>query len=171
MKMSRRRSTLEGGSVTQHRPQDVNPPPGEGDQWLDVPFAFGPLPIVEGSGLRGPAQAGEGGLVEDSFEKLVSASHPTVVSRPLTGVVGSGDQPCVGGELIGAVEGGEVSCCDQELRSEDRPHIRQASKDRRLRTGEKTLPNLLVDALDAVLEEEHLFGELGGDARGDIFGG
>src|SRR5215216_5773216 len=109
MKMSSHRSTLEGSAITQHRPQDVDPPPGEGDQCLDVPLAFGPLPIVEGSGLRSAAQAGEGRLVEDSFKELVSASHPPIVSRPLAGVVGGGYQPGVGGELVGALEGREVS--------------------------------------------------------------
>jgi hypothetical protein len=33
-------------------------------------------------------------------------------------------------------------------------------------TDEKTLPNLLVDALEALLEAEHLCGELRDDAGG-----
>ena len=81
------------------------------------------------------------------------------------------DQSSIGGEPVGTLEGREVSCGDQKLCPEDRTHTRQASEDRGLRTGEKTLPNLLVDALDAIFEGEDLFGELANDAGGDVFGG
>ena len=39
-------------------------------------------------------------------------------------------------------------------------HSRQASKNPSLRTGEKTLSDLLIDALDWLLEGEHLRGKL-----------
>jgi hypothetical protein len=92
MKMSSRRSGLEGGPVPQHRPQDVDPSAGEGDQRLSVLLALGSLAIVESSGFWGAAHAGEGRLVEDPLEKLVSPAHPVVVSLPLAGVVGRRDQ-------------------------------------------------------------------------------
>ena len=48
-------------------------------------------------------------------------------------------------------------------------HSRQASKNPSLRTGEKTLPNLLIDALEAIFEGEDLIDELGNNAGGDVF--
>jgi hypothetical protein len=54
-KMSSRRSGLERGSVTQHRPEDVDPPTRQGDESLSVPLALCPLAIVEGPGLRSTA--------------------------------------------------------------------------------------------------------------------
>ena len=51
MKMSSRRTDLEGGSVAQHRPDNIDPPTRQGDESLGVPFALSPLAIVEGSGL------------------------------------------------------------------------------------------------------------------------
>src|SRR5919112_3486683 len=65
MKMSSRRALLELGSVTQHRPHNVDPPTRQGDEGLRVPLALRPLAIVESPGLRGTAQAGKGRLVED----------------------------------------------------------------------------------------------------------
>jgi hypothetical protein len=47
MKMSSRRAGLERGSVTQHRPHDVDPPTRQRDESLSVPFALGPFAIVE----------------------------------------------------------------------------------------------------------------------------
>jgi hypothetical protein len=41
-----------------------------------------------------------------------------------------------------------------------------ATENPSLGTGEKTLPDLLIDALDAPLEGEHLRSELRNDARG-----
>jgi hypothetical protein len=48
-------------------------------------------------------------------------------------------------------------------------HSRQASKNPSLRTGEKTLPDLLIDALEAIFEGEDLIDELGNNAGGDVF--
>ncbi len=50
MKMSSRRSSLEGSPVAQHRPQDVDPFAGERNHRLGVFLAFGPLAIVESPG-------------------------------------------------------------------------------------------------------------------------
>ena len=67
MKMS-----SHGGSeplaVAQHRPQDVDPPPSEGDQRLRVPLVLAPLAVVEGPG-GGRGEAGEGRQVEDALEQ------------------------------------------------------------------------------------------------------
>jgi hypothetical protein len=65
MKMSSCRAGLKRGSITQHRPQYVYPPTCQGDQSLRMPLAFGPLALVEGSGLRTTTQAREGRLVEN----------------------------------------------------------------------------------------------------------
>jgi hypothetical protein len=54
---------------------------------------------------------------------------------------------------------------------EDRSHAWQASENPSLGTGEKTLPNLLIDALDALLEAEDIFGEFSNDTRGYILCG
>jgi hypothetical protein len=67
MKMSSRRALLELGSVTQHRPHDVDPPTRQGDEGLRVSVALGPLAIVEGPRLCTTSQAGKGRLVEDPF--------------------------------------------------------------------------------------------------------
>src|SRR5215212_6767534 len=52
MKMSSCRAVLERGSVTQHRPQHVDPPPRQSYESLSMLLAFGPLAIVEDPGLR-----------------------------------------------------------------------------------------------------------------------
>lgn len=93
MKISSRGGGLEHCPVTQHCPQDVDPPSGQCDQGLSVPLALSPLAIVKGSGGRRARQAGKGRLVEGSFEKLVPTSHPAVVATPFAGVVGGWDQP------------------------------------------------------------------------------
>src|SRR3712207_9480220 len=67
MKMSSRRAGLEGGSVTQHRPYDVDPPACQGDQGLGMPLAFGSLALVEGPGLRRAAQTGKSRLFRKQF--------------------------------------------------------------------------------------------------------
>ena len=59
MKMSSCRAAFECSSVTQHRPKDVDTPPGERDQGLSVSLSFAPLAVVEGPGFRGTAQAGK----------------------------------------------------------------------------------------------------------------
>jgi hypothetical protein len=131
-----------------------------------VPLALGPLAVVEGPGLRGATQAGEGRVVEDPLEDLIASTHPTVVTGALAGVVCSRHQPGVGSELVGALKSGKVSHGHQELGSEDRTHTRQTSEDPSLGTGEKTLLELLVDALDALLKGEDLCSELCNDTRG-----
>jgi hypothetical protein len=141
MKMSSRRWSVEGGPIAQHRPQDVNPAPGQCDQGLGVSLPFSPLAIVEGSGLRRTPEAGKGELVKGSFEDFVPTTHPLIVAGAFAGVVGCGDQPGVRGELIGALEGREISNTDQELGAKDHTHPRQASDDRRLLSGEKRALN------------------------------
>jgi hypothetical protein len=49
---------------------------------------------------------------------------------------------------------------------EDRTHAWQASENPSLRTVEKTLPKLLIEGVDALLEGEDLCSELRDDARG-----
>ena len=126
MKLSTRRSGLEDGPIPQHCPQDVDSSPGEGHQRLGVLLALGSLAVVESSGFWGPAQAGEGRLVEDPLrlvedplEKLVSSAHPVVVPLPLAGVVGCRYKTCVSGQPVGTLEGREVPCGDQVLSPED----------------------------------------------------
>jgi hypothetical protein len=55
MKMSSRGAVLKGGSITQHRPHDVDPPTRQSDEGLGVPLALGPLALVEGPGRGGAA--------------------------------------------------------------------------------------------------------------------
>src|SRR5215212_842767 len=128
MKMSRDRTALEGGSITQHRPQNIDPPTRQRDESLSVPLAFSSLALVEDSGLRSASQAGKGRLVEDPLEGLVPSSHPAVLTHTLAGVVGGGYQTGVGGQPIGAREGADVAYGDQELGPEDRSHTRQANE-------------------------------------------
>jgi hypothetical protein len=149
MKMSSRRSGLEGGSVTQHRPHYVDPATRQRDEGLSVPLTLRPLAVVERPGLWRSTEAGEGRLVEYALEDLVPSSHPSVVTDPLTGVISGGHQPSVGSESVSTLEGRKVSYSDQKLRSKKRSHTRQTSEDWCLRAGEKALPELLVDALDA----------------------
>src|SRR5215212_9397172 len=46
MKMSSRRRSLVCSPISQHRPQDVDPPSGEGDHGLGVPLALSPFAII-----------------------------------------------------------------------------------------------------------------------------
>jgi hypothetical protein len=94
-----------------------------------------------------------------------------VVTNPLAGVTGRRDKTCVGGKPVGTLESGDVAHSDQELGPEDRPHARQANENPSLGTGEKTLSELLIDALDALFEGEHLCGELRDDAGGHLLCG
>jgi hypothetical protein len=50
--MSSGRASLEGASVTQHRPQHVDPPTRQRDESLGVLPALGSLAVVESSGLQ-----------------------------------------------------------------------------------------------------------------------
>ena len=88
MKMSSRRRSLVCSPISQHCPQDIDPPSGEGDHGLGVPLALSPFAIIIGPGDRRSTQTGERRLVEGSFENLVAAAHPVVVARPFAGVVG-----------------------------------------------------------------------------------
>lgn len=169
--MSSRRPGLERGSVTQHRPHYVDPATRQRDEGLSVPLTLRPLAVVERPGLRRSTEAGEGRLVEYALEDLVPSSHPSVVTDPLTGVISGGHQPSVGSESISTLEGRKVSYSDQKLRSKKRSHTRQTSEDWCLRAGEKTLSELLVDALDAVFEGENLSGKLCNDARSEVLCG
>jgi hypothetical protein len=159
IKMSSRRAALKRGSVAQHRPQNVDPPTRQRDESLSVSLALSPLAIVEDPRFRGTAQAGKGRLVEDPLEGLVAPTHPFVVTYPFAGVTGRRDKTCIGGEPLSTREGADVAHSHQKLASEDRPHARaSASEDSSLGTGEKTLPNLLIDALEVLLEAEDIFG-------------
>src|SRR5215217_6962829 len=122
MKMSSRRAGLECGSVTQHRPQNIDPSSSERNQGLGMPLAFGPLALVEGPGLRRAAQTGKSRLVKHPFEHLVAAAHPAVVSDPLARISDGRNQPSISGEPVSALEGTEISHSDQKLGSEDRTH-------------------------------------------------
>ena len=88
-----------------------------------------------------------------------------MVTDPLARVVGGRDEPGVGGEPVGAREGAQITYSHQELGSEDQSHARKTKEDGRLRAGEKTLPELLIEGVDAILEGEHLFGELKATTR------
>src|SRR5215210_5791763 len=172
MKMSSpERRRLKSRSVAQHRPQDVDPSSGERDEGLGVPLALGPLALVEGPGVRRAAQAGKSREEEDALEDLVASTHPAVVARPLAGVAGGRDQTGVGGELVGALEGTEISCGHQEFGPEDRTDAGKASEDPSLGTLEKTARYLLIEGGEALLEDEDLPGELRADAGGDLLGG
>ena len=70
MKLSSGARRFEALSIAQHGEQDSHPSPGQGDHGLVVPPALTPLALLEGAGVRS-AQAGEGGLVEDSLEHLL----------------------------------------------------------------------------------------------------
>ena len=93
----------------QHGEQDSHPSPGQGDHGLVVPLALTPLALLEGAGVRS-AQAGEGGLVEDSLEHLVTYAHAAMVAHPLAGVSSHGHQTGEGDEVAGRGECGRVSC-------------------------------------------------------------
>jgi len=172
MKMSSpERRRFEGCSVAQHRPQDIDPPAGEGDERLGMPLTLPSLAVVEGPGLRRAAQTGEGRLVEDPLEDLVATTHPAIVADPLAGVMGCGHQPGISGEAISALEGAQkIAHAHKELGTEDRTHPRQASEDPGLGTSEKTPLELPVEGLYALLEDEYLSGELGDDGSGDALG-
>src|SRR5215212_3475999 len=167
MKMSSCRAVLKRGSVAQHRPHHIDPPTRQGDESLSVPLALGPLAIVESPRLRGTAQAGKGRLVEDPLEDFVATTHPFVVTHPFAGVTRRRNETrVVSSEPVGALEGADVAHGHQKLGPEDRSHAWQASENPSLGTGEKTLPNLLIDTLDALLEAEDIFSEFCEDTRG-----
>src|SRR5215204_200689 len=172
MKMSSpERRRFEGRSFAQHRPQDIDATARQGDQGLGVPLALRSLAVVESPGGGCAAETSKGRLPEDPLEDLIPPTHPTVVAGTFAGVMGSRYEPGIGGESIGALKGSEVAGGHQELGSEDRPHSWQANEDRRLRAGEKTLPELLVEGSQTPFEFEDLSGELGDDGSGDLLGG
>ena len=171
MNLSSRSGRVEPLAVAHHGPQHVHSASGKGDQSLAVSLALRPLAVVERPGLRRSTEAGEGRLVEYALEDLVPSSHPAVITDPLTGVISGGYQPSVGSESLSTLEGRKVSYSDQKLRSKKRSHTRQTSEDWCLRAGEKTLPELLVGALDTVFEDENLCGKLCNDARSEVLGG
>jgi hypothetical protein len=75
MKMSSRRAALKGGPVTQHCPQNIDPPTRQRDESLGVPLALGPLAIIEGSGFWSTTQeAGKSPLVEHPLDLSLVAS-------------------------------------------------------------------------------------------------
>ena len=169
MQMSSCRSGSEGSPVAQHRPHNIDATARQGDQSLSVPLALGSLAVVKGPRLRRATQTGKSRLVEDPLEDLVAPAHPAVVTGAFAGVASRRHQPGVGGEPIGALEGAEVSHGHQKLCSEDWTHAGQASEDPSLGTGEKTLLKLLIENLDALLENERFLGEFGDDRGGDAF--
>src|SRR5918999_3946419 len=156
MKLSSRGSGLEGGPVSQHRPEDVHPPPRQGDHGLGVPLAFAPLAVVEGPRLGYGPHAGEGGLVEDPLEDPVAAPTLAVVAHPLAGVAGGGHEPRVGRQAVGA---------------QDRAHPGEAGEDASLGAGKEAPAELLVERIHAFLEDQDAPGELGSDLRGDALRG
>ena len=86
----------------QHRPEDIDAAPGEGDQSLVVAFSLAPLALVEGAAVRAMQRA-EGRLVEDSLQRLVAAGRPTQEAdlarlAEHRGEAGSGGQGVGGGE-------------------------------------------------------------------------
>jgi hypothetical protein len=172
MKMSSpERRRFEGRPIAEHGPQDVDPPSSQRDESLGVPLALPSLAVVEGSGVGRVAQAGERREEEDPLEYLVAAAHPAVVANPLAGVAGRRDEPCVGSELVGALEDREVSSYGrQELGPEERTDAGQASEDPGLGAVEKTTRYLLVQSEEALFEGEDLPGDLGDDAAGDLLG-
>jgi hypothetical protein len=119
-----------------------------------VSLALSPLALVEDPRLRGTAQAGKGRLVEDPLEALVATTHPFVVTHPLARVTGRRDKTCLSSEPVSTLEGADVAYGHQKLGPEDRPHACQASENPSLGPGEKTLPYLLIDALNALLKAE-----------------
>ena len=127
--------------------------------------------IIEGSGLRTTAETGEGRLVEDVLQSFVASAHPFVVAALFAGFMGGGDQSSIGGELVCALESGEVSGTDQELGSEGYSYSGKASEDSRLLSGEKTLTDLPIEGLDGLLEGEHLCGDLSDDTGSELLGG
>jgi hypothetical protein len=172
MKMSSlERRGFECSSIAQHRPKDVDTPPGERDEGLSVSLSFSPLAVVEGPGVGRAAQAGERREEEDPLEDLVAPARSSVVADPLAGVAGGRDQPGVGGELIGALKDRDLAHTDQELGPEDRTDAGQASYDPGLGALEKTARYLLVESAETFLEGEDLFGELRADAGGHLLGG
>src|SRR5215211_5596115 len=159
MKMSSpERRRFEGRPIAQHGPQDVDPPSSQRDESLGVPLALPSLAVVEGPGVSRGAQAGERREEEDPLERLVAAAHSSVVANPLAGVAGRRDEPCVGSELVGALEDREVSDGRQELGPEDRTDAGQASEDPGLGAVEKTARYLLVQSEEALFEGEDLLG-------------
>lgn len=152
MKMSSRRSGLKRGSVAEHRPEDVDSSARRGDHGLGMPLTLGPLAVVEGPGLGNGAHTGEGRLVEDPLEDPVAAAALAMVAHPLARVPGGGEQPGLGGEPVGASEGGDVAHGDEELGPEDRPHARKAGEDSGPGSGAEAASEFPVELVDALLE-------------------
>ena len=149
MKLSSGARRFEALSVAQHGEQDSHPSLGQGDHGVVVPPALTPLALLEGAGVRS-AQAGEGGLVEDSLEHLVTSAHAAMVAHPLAGVSSHGHQTGVGDEVAGRGECGRVSCGHQKLGAEARAHAGQAGEDLGERMGEEEHFESLIKGIEAL---------------------
>src|SRR5829696_1534969 len=172
MMLSSGESRIELRTVAQHRPEDVDPSAGPGDQRLVVPLALRPLAVVECPGLRRATEAREGRLVEDLLEPPVAAAHPAVVARAFSGIAGRRSQAGEGGELVGAGEAvPRIAHRRQELRAQERPHARQAGEYTRQRVGAEACLDLCIEGGDPLLEGEHLPGKFGDDGSGYPLGG
>ena len=136
-----------------------------------MPFALGPLAIVEGPGGGRSTEAGEGRLVEDLFKQLVAAAHPAVVARAFAGVAGGRHEPGVGGEVIGALEGTEVTHRHQELGAQECTHTGKTGEDLGEGMGEEAAFEFRVGPRYALPERERLGGEVGDDPGGDSSAG
>lgn len=92
MTLSSRDGRFEHRLVAQHRPQDIDSSPGEGDHGLMMSLALAPLAVVEGSRLR-ISETSERGLVADPFDNLVAALQAAMVAGPLARIPLTGVSP------------------------------------------------------------------------------
>lgn len=73
--------------------------------------------------------------------------------------------------MSGVRVGREIACRDDELGSEDGTHAGQGLDDLCLRMGPEHLADLLVNALEPVVQGQDLLGKAGHDLRSDILTG
>ena len=120
---------IESFAVLEHCPEHGDAASREGDQRLGVVFSFASFAVVEGLGERAlRADCAEGALIEDAFERLVSAEGPAPA--------------CLFSRLVDVTNAGDELC------REHHPHPRQRTDEGAIRVQGKKVGKVVIEAGD-----------------------
>lgn len=174
MKSSLLRDRRGGGerpAVAHKRPQNVGPPPGRGENGLDVLASLAALLEVEVPVRSLADDTGLGGHGEHPAQAATVALGPVEVAGPSSGVARDGHQAGRRGQVAGVHVGGQISSSDDELGSPYRTHDRPGLDELRLRIASKSVADLPVDPPQAVVQGQDLCRQVSDDLGGNVLAG